>query len=232
MFGDGVVVTVWLCWSCCTPPPLCPSCSQCCGRQSSGWGTICLQNVVMPLNWKKVGTTIESCSNKSSFIAKSVKNNTHTLANKAKVATAEDKLSSWGTPWSRNSANISSPSNHNFHTFFSSSQSSMHSDQLQQTAREYSWKNTCSQDTDMQKPCPNDCLHMLLQVHFLQILQEKAPPYTLPSDAARKSPPNSFPSDAVRKVTLNSFPSNAARKIHWNNAHHLQNWKTICKLLW
>jgi len=125
------------------------------GEKSSGWGTPCSQNIVMPLNQEKVGTTIDSCSNETYIIAKSVKNNSHTVGNEMEVATEEDKLSSWGTPWSINTANTSYPSNGNFHRFFSSHQSSMHSDQLQWKSREYSWKNASYLGTDMQKPCPN-----------------------------------------------------------------------------
>jgi len=148
------------------------------GDNPSGWGTPCSQNIVMPLNQEKVGTTIDSCSNETYIIAKSVKNNSHMVGNEMEVATEEDKLSSWGTPWSINTGNISNPHNRNSCRFFSSSQSSMHLDQLQQKSREYSWKNASYLGADMQKPCPN----------------------ALPSYAARKAPPSSFPSDTLRRA--------------------------------
>jgi len=62
--------------------------------KSSCWGTPCLPSIVIPFNWSKVVTTIESCSNESSIIEKSGINNSHTLARNPEVTTVGDKSSS------------------------------------------------------------------------------------------------------------------------------------------
>jgi len=83
------------------------------------------------------------------------------------------------------------PSNGNSQRFFSSHQSAMHLDQLQQKSREYSWKNASYLGPDMQKPCPN----------------------ALPSYAARKAPLSSFPSDTMRKLLHIHFLPKIQEKI-------------------
>jgi len=132
------------------------------------------------------------------------------------VTSEEDKSSSWGTPWSINNANNSSPCTGNFHGRYSSHQSSLHLNQLQWKSREHSWQNVIHFGTDMQKP-PTNALSSYAVIRdtpnsFSSDTLRRAPPYTYHSDAARKVHPNSFPSDVRRKAPSNSFCSDSARK--------------------
>ena len=86
-------------------------------RQQTSWGTSFLPNITQQ---SQSNETITKCGNET------------------EVATEEDKSGSWGTPWSINSANTSSPTTRNSHGFFSSCQSSLHLNQHQWKTKEYS----------------------------------------------------------------------------------------------
>jgi len=70
-------------------------------------------------------------------------------ANQMEVSSEEDKLSSWGTPWTIDSANKMSPCTGNFHGKYSLCPSLLHLNQVQWTSRENSWKNVNHFGTDM-----------------------------------------------------------------------------------
>jgi len=65
------------------------------------------------------------------------------------VASEENKSSSWGTPWSINTANMVSPSIGNSHGLFSSHQPSLQSNHHPWKSRDNSWKNASHFGRDM-----------------------------------------------------------------------------------
>jgi len=111
----------------------------------------------MPLNWEKVGTTIESCSNETYIIAKSVKSNSYTVGNETEVATEENKLS---TPWSINTKNTSYPSNGNYYQIlFITSVINAFGSTSKETKR-IQLENASYLGTDKQNLIQMHCLHM------------------------------------------------------------------------
>jgi len=103
------------------------------GESSSSWGTPFFSNMTQK---SQSYETVTKHGNETEVVS-------------------EDKLCSWGTPCLINTGNTAYPSNRNSQRFFSSHQSSLHSDQLQWKSNEYSWKSASYLGTDMQKPCPN-----------------------------------------------------------------------------
>jgi len=77
------------------------------GYKSSSWGTPFSPSNVMPSYQNKCVTTSESCSSMATVIPKSFVIINHTVGMNTKVSTVGDKLSSWGTLWSLNNANLS-----------------------------------------------------------------------------------------------------------------------------